>query len=56
MESVLNNLNALNQSLEGVVAVGKEFQGVSELWQTFYSGVENQLESVEDKMNGDENN
>jgi hypothetical protein len=42
MESVLSNLNALNRSLEGVIAVGKEFEGVSELWQVFYSTINEQ--------------
>ncbi|ODQ78703.1 hypothetical protein BABINDRAFT_38662 [Babjeviella inositovora NRRL Y-12698] len=39
MESVLNNVNALNRSLEGGVAVGKEFDSVSQLWGTFYDGM-----------------
>lgn len=39
MNSVLNNLNALNRSLEGVIAVGKEFESVSLLWNNFYDGL-----------------
>jgi hypothetical protein len=39
MESVLANLNVLNRSLEGVVAVGKEFESVSALWGKFYTDV-----------------
>lgn len=39
MNNVLNNLNALNRSLEGVVAVGKEFKSVSQLWNNYYDGL-----------------
>lgn len=39
MNNVLNNLNALNRSLEGVVAVGKEFESVSLLWNNYYDGL-----------------
>lgn len=40
MDSILNGLNSLNISLEGGVAVGKEFQSVSDLWKSFYDGME----------------
>lgn len=36
MDTVLNNINALNRSLEGTVAVGKEFESVAALWANFY--------------------
>jgi DASH complex subunit DAD1 len=32
---VLTNLNRLNRSLEGVIAVGNEFGSVEALWSTF---------------------
>lgn len=40
MDSILNNLNSLNISLENSIAVGKEFESVAELWKTFYNGLE----------------
>lgn len=39
MDSILNNLNGLNISLENFIAVGKEFESVSSLWGKFYAGV-----------------
>ncbi|SCV03416.1 LAMI_0H07976g1_1 [Lachancea mirantina] len=39
LDSILNNLNGLNISLENFIAVGKEFESVSELWKTFYAGL-----------------
>lgn len=39
MDSVLNNINALNRSLEGAIAVGKEFESVATLWSSFYDGL-----------------
>ncbi|CCD22746.1 Dad1p NDAI_0A05910 [Naumovozyma dairenensis CBS 421] len=44
MDSILNGLNELNISLESSIAVGKGFESVSELWKTFFDG----LESVTD--------
>lgn len=38
LDSILNGLNGLNISLENFIAVGKEFENVSELWKRFYSG------------------
>ncbi|MBE7180113.1 MAG: hypothetical protein INR71_02710 [Terriglobus roseus] len=35
MEHVLQNLNKLNRSLEGVIAVGNEFSSVEALWSQF---------------------
>lgn len=44
MDSILNNLNTLNISLENSIAVGKEFESVSDLWKTFYDGLDRDLE------------
>ncbi|KAI4122893.1 MAG: hypothetical protein LQ338_005569 [Usnochroma carphineum] len=35
MEHVLQNMNKLNRSLEGVIAVGNEFGAVEALWSQF---------------------
>ncbi|KAJ9632347.1 Dolichyl-diphosphooligosaccharide-protein glycosyltransferase subunit dad1 [Taxawa tesnikishii (nom. ined.)] len=35
MEHVLQNINKLNRSLEGVIAVGNEFSQVEGLWSQF---------------------
>lgn len=35
MENVLQNINKLNRSLEGVIAVGNEFSQVEGLWSQF---------------------
>ncbi|RPB07709.1 DASH complex subunit Dad1 [Morchella conica CCBAS932] len=35
LEHVLMNMNVLNRSLEGVIAVGKEFESVEALWSQF---------------------
>ncbi|AET40437.1 Dad1p Ecym_6032 [Eremothecium cymbalariae DBVPG len=40
-DSILNHLNGLNISLENSIAVGKEFESVSELWKLFYDGLAN---------------
>lgn len=45
MDSVLNNLNSLNRSIESSVQVGKEFKSVSNLWSNFYDGL-NQVEEL----------
>ncbi|KAK5126179.1 hypothetical protein LTR08_005006 [Meristemomyces frigidus] len=37
METVLQNMNKLNRSLEGVIAVGNEFSQVEGLWSQFES-------------------
>lgn len=44
MDSILNGLNELNISLESSIAVGKDFESVSNLWKTFY----NEHESIVD--------
>ncbi|KAI9862154.1 MAG: hypothetical protein M1813_004929 [Trichoglossum hirsutum] len=35
LEHVLMNINKLNRNLEGVLAVGKEFDSVEALWSQF---------------------
>ncbi|KAK7715803.1 Dolichyl-diphosphooligosaccharide-protein glycosyltransferase subunit dad1 [Botryosphaeria dothidea] len=35
LEAVLQNINKLNRSLEGVIAVGNEFGSVEALWSQF---------------------
>lgn len=35
MEHVLQNINKLNRSLEGIIAVGHEFGQVEGLWSQF---------------------
>lgn len=50
MNSILNGLNGLNISLESSIAVGREFQSVSDLWKTLYDG----LESLSDEAPIDE--
>ncbi|KAK7527157.1 DASH complex subunit Dad1-domain-containing protein [Phyllosticta citriasiana] len=44
LESVLQNINRLNRSLEGVIAVGNEFGSVEALWSQFENvmGAQNQ--------------
>ncbi|KAF2859289.1 hypothetical protein K470DRAFT_271729 [Piedraia hortae CBS 480.64] len=37
MDNVLQNLNKLNLSLEGIIAVGNEFGQVESLWSQFES-------------------
>ncbi|MCJ1275877.1 hypothetical protein MMC21_003682 [Puttea exsequens] len=37
LEHVLQNINKLNRSLEGVIAVGNEFGAVEALWSQFES-------------------
>lgn len=53
MDSVLNNINALNRSLEGSIAVGKEFDSVSSLWSNFYDGLA-QVEQLRGQQQEDE--
>ena len=36
MDSILNNLNGLNISLESSIALGSQFESVCDLWKTFY--------------------
>lgn len=50
MDSILNSLNTLNISLENSIAVGKEFESVSNLWKTFYDGLNRDLEDPIDSQ------
>ncbi len=54
MDSVLNNINALNRSLEGVIQVGKEFDSVSQLWSNFYDSIAQaeQIRSQQQRQSG----
>lgn len=38
MDSVVNNLDTLNRSLNESIQVGKEFENVGRLWSSFYDG------------------
>lgn len=38
MDSVVNNLETLNRSLNESIQVGKEFENVGRLWSSFYDG------------------
>lgn len=40
MDTLLNNVNTLNRSLEGAIAVGKEFDNVAAIWNNFYDGMD----------------
>ncbi|KAL9022468.1 MAG: hypothetical protein Q9185_000375 [Variospora sp. 1 TL-2023] len=48
MEQVLHNINKLNRSLEGVIAVGNEFGAVEALWSQFENVMAKQPEQGED--------
>lgn len=48
MDSILNGLNELNISLESSIAVGKDFESVSNLWKTFYNEHESVLDGNEE--------
>jgi DASH complex subunit DAD1 len=53
MDSVLNNINALNRSIEGAIAVGKEFDSVATLWSNFYDGLV-QMEQLRPATEGEQ--
>lgn len=53
MDSILNNLNTLNISLENSIAVGKEFESVSDLWKTFYNGLESSNDALMNSQDND---
>lgn len=53
LEHVLQNINKLNRSLEGVIAVGNEFGAVEALWSQF-EGVMAQEPEEADSKEGDE--
>ncbi|KAF2152307.1 hypothetical protein K461DRAFT_293981 [Myriangium duriaei CBS 260.36] len=48
LEHVLQNLNKLNRSLEGVIAVGNEFSQVEGLWAHFENVMTRQDEAKDD--------
>ncbi|SCW01621.1 LAFE_0E03686g1_1 [Lachancea fermentati] len=54
LDSILNGLNGLNISLENFIAVGKEFENVSELWKRFYSGTTGVNDGTEIGTNPDD--
>ncbi|MCJ1380436.1 hypothetical protein MMC17_003539 [Xylographa soralifera] len=61
LENVLQNMNKLNRSLEGIIAVGDEFGSVEALWSQFEGvmaregeGLGNQAEEEEVKGGGEE--
>ncbi|KAL8654065.1 MAG: hypothetical protein Q9210_001734 [Variospora velana] len=55
MEQVLQNINKLNRSLEGVIAVGNEFGAVEALWSQFENVMAKQPEQGENgEAEGDE--
>lgn len=54
MDSILNSLNTLNISLENSIAVGKEFESVSDLWKTFYNGVDPDVEEPAGSQNNNQ--
>ncbi|KXL46226.1 hypothetical protein M433DRAFT_65877 [Acidomyces richmondensis BFW] len=52
LENVLQNINKLNRSLEGIIAVGNEFSQVEGLWSQF----ENIMAKEPEKPEGADNN
>ncbi|KAH7336306.1 DASH complex subunit Dad1-domain-containing protein, partial [Rhexocercosporidium sp. MPI-PUGE-AT-0058] len=58
-EHVLANINKLNRSLEGVIAVGNEFSSVEALWSQFENvmakdpDAEQEGQGAEDEEDGD---
>lgn len=54
MDSILNGLNELNISLESSIAVGKDFESVTNLWKTFYNEHESIIDGDEEDEDEDE--
>jgi DASH complex subunit DAD1 len=52
MEHVLANINKLNRSLEGVIAVGNEFGSVEALWSQFENVMAKDPEAAEEAADG----
>ncbi|KAI7263477.1 hypothetical protein KC345_g9141 [Hortaea werneckii] len=50
LENVLQNINKLNRSLEGVIAVGNEFSQVEGLWSQFENVMAKQPEPAEKQL------
>lgn len=42
MDSVVRNLETLNRTLNDSVEVGKDFENVGRLWNTFYNNIQTQ--------------
>ncbi|CAG8842331.1 34099_t:CDS:2, partial [Racocetra persica] len=51
LEQVINNINVLNKNLEGVIAIGKDFENVASLWKNFNSAI---VKSASDEDLNDE--
>ncbi|MCJ1472515.1 hypothetical protein MMC13_001163 [Lambiella insularis] len=57
LEHVLQNINKLNRSLEGVIAIGNEFGSVEALWSQFENVMakdQEELTEVKDAGEGEE--
>ncbi|CAG8608324.1 2280_t:CDS:2, partial [Acaulospora morrowiae] len=39
IEQVINNMAVLNKNLESVVAIGREFENVANLWKNFNNAI-----------------
>ncbi|WPH04462.1 Hypothetical protein R9X50_00735300 [Acrodontium crateriforme] len=55
LENVLQNLNKLNRSLEGVIAVGNEFSQVEGLWSQFENVMAKEPEKEESREPKEDN-
>ncbi|KFY82886.1 hypothetical protein V500_10277 [Pseudogymnoascus sp. VKM F-4518 (FW-2643)] len=53
LEHVLANINKLNRSLEGVIAVGNEFGSVEALWSQFENVMGHEPVPNEEKSEGE---
>ncbi|MCJ1256932.1 hypothetical protein MMC24_004757 [Lignoscripta atroalba] len=54
LEHVLQNMNKLNRSLEGVIAVGNEFGSVEALWSQFENVMAKDLEAESEAKEGEQ--
>ncbi|KAK5002533.1 hypothetical protein LTR28_011302 [Elasticomyces elasticus] len=55
LEQVLQKINKLNRSLEGVIAVGNEFSAVEGLWSQFENVMAKDEDAARDGREGQEN-
>jgi len=53
LEHVLQNINKLNRSLEGVIAIGNEFGSVEALWSQFENVMAREPEGGEEEEGGE---
>ncbi|KAG4444513.1 hypothetical protein IFR05_000104 [Cadophora sp. M221] len=53
-EHVLANINKLNRSLEGVIAVGNEFSSVEALWSQFENVMAKDPDTEQEGQGGEE--